>query len=87
MWPQPGDVLPHSGGTPGHPCAELAREQQNRPPPGTQKREEVKPPSAPLPGSSPQQQDSLQRQQQRLEAVSTPGQWGAARSSRRDPGN
>lgn len=32
-------ALPHSAGTPGHPCAERAPEQQTRPPPGTQETE------------------------------------------------
>ena len=32
-----GDMLPHSGGTPGRPCVEPAHDQQNHPPPGSQK--------------------------------------------------
>lgn len=38
-----GDALPRSGGTPGHPCAEQAHDQQVRPLSGTQERAEVTP--------------------------------------------
>lgn len=58
---QAGDALPRLGGTPGHPCAEPAPDQQNRPPPGAQERE-VSPTSVPLLGTTKTKQDSLQRQ-------------------------
>ena len=58
---QAGDTLPRLGGTPGHPCAEPAPDQQNRPPPGAQERG-VSPTCAPLLGTAKTKQDSLQRQ-------------------------